>query len=170
MLQFQCTQKVSKLFDVTLQDLPSEPNNTVFGVWYVNYFTLLGSGFLLFVNDPTLYSVPIYISGVKSKINIEIEFKENLQYDLVTDGIREDIVMGKLAEFEQVIFTKTTSRSILGCMNDLKQNMYFYVEREISKSETIQMHTIQKLLNRIPQRTIGWNYAVEAMRESVRNV
>jgi len=55
MLQIQCTQKVSKKFGVEMQELPEIPNETTLGVWYVNDAKLFGSGFLLFVNDPTLY-------------------------------------------------------------------------------------------------------------------
>lgn len=166
MLQIQCTQKVFKLYKIQLQDIPVEHISTKFGVWYVNSFILFRKSFLLFVNDPTLYSVPIYISGSKRRINLEKKFKENLFYALLDDGISEQEVSKKIAEFGEAIYTKTTSRSILGCMNDLMQIMYYRAESELENAGVIRMRKIQNSINRVPQRTIGWEFAVDTMRES----
>ncbi len=153
-----------------MQEIPGKPNKTVFGVWYVNSARFFRRDFVLFVNDPTLYSIPIYIQDKEQRKDIVREFKKNLYYGLVADGISEYQVKEKLAEYEPLIYTKTSNRSILGHMNDLMQNMYSYIEREIHRTgDVVSMLSIQPLLNRIPQRTIGWKCAVEAMRESFKS-
>lgn len=170
MLLLQCTQKVSRLFGLKLQGLPDKPNETILGIWYANHFVLFGLDFLLFVNDPTLYTLPIYIRDKKQQGNLEREFKKGIFYALVADGISECRVRDKLAEYEPTIYTKTSSRRMLGHMNDLGRNMYFYIEHAIYKNDrVVDMLSIQRLLNRIPQRAIGWKYAVDAMRESFEN-
>jgi len=165
MLQIQCTQKMFKLFEFTPDEIPDKPNKSILGVWYANIITFWNNDFLLFVNNPTLYAVPIHIAAGSPQINIEVLFKDNLSYFLIADELNEQITDAKLAELEPTIFTKTTSRAILGTMNNLKQIMYVYIEREVEDSGSINMLKIQQLLNRIPQRTIGWKYAVEAIRE-----
>ena len=169
MLQIQCTQKTFKLFGLAPDHLPETQNETVLGIWYANIITFWDNDFLLFVNDPTLYAVPIHIPDVSSQTNINTLFKDNLFYFLLSDEVDESIAQAKIAELEPTIFTKTTSRGILGTMNNLKQIIYIYMEREMEDSGSINMRKIQNLLNRIPQRTIGWKYAVEAMREHLLN-
>ena len=170
MLLLQCTRKVSRLFGLKLQELSDNPIETVLGVWYVNHLVLFGGDFLLFVNDPTLYTLPIFIRDKKQQRDLAREFKRRIFYALVADGISEHRVRDKLAEYEPTIYTKTSSRRILGHMNDLGRNMYFYIERMIYEGDrVVDMLSVQRLLNRIPQRTIGWKYAVDAMRESFEN-
>ncbi|MBC8336803.1 MAG: hypothetical protein H8E29_16190 [Anaerolineales bacterium] len=169
MLQIQCTQKVFKAFGFTPEEIPERPNKTVLGVWHANLITFWDNDFLLFVNNSTLYAVPIHVPDVRSQINIGVLFKENLHNFLITDEVSERVVQAKIAELESTIFTKTTGRGILGTMNNLKQIMDFYIERKFENLGSIKMLELQKHLNRIPQRTIGWKYAVEAMRELLLN-
>ena len=169
MLLLQCTRKVSRVFGLELQPLPDNPGETGLGVWYVNYTELFGGDFLLFVNDPTLYALPIYIQDREQQRDIGEEFRRHIFYALVADGIKEHLVREKLAEYEPTIYTKTNSRRMLGHMNDLMRSMSVYVERDVyDGSGVVNMLSIQQLLNRIPQRAIGWGYAVEAMKEGFR--
>ena len=167
MLQIQCTQKVFKSFGIVPDEIPKNLNQTLLDVWSVNLITLWENYFLFFINNPTLYVVPIHVHGSISEINIGTLFNENLGYFLKADGENDSIVQGKIAELEPVIYTKTTGRGTLGTMNNLKQIMDVYMGREIEKSSSVNMLEIQQKLNRIPQRPIGWKYAVEAMREQL---
>ena len=167
MLQIQCTQKIFKAFGIVPNEIPEKLNQTTLGVWCVNLITLWENDFLFFINNPTLYVVPVHVVGSISQINIGMLFKENLLHFLKADEENDSIVQGKIAELAPIIFTKTTDRGTLGTMNNLKQIMDVYMEREIEKSSSVNMLEIQQKLNRIPQRPIGWKYAVEAMREQL---
>lgn len=169
MLQIQCTQKIFKLFEFAPDNLPKKTNTTILGIWYASIRTFWDNDFLLLVNDATLYAIPIHIPNVSPQIDIAALFKDNLLYFLIADEITESYAHAKIAELEPTIFTKTTSRGILGTMNNLNQIMYVYIERELEDSGSINMLRVQNLLNRIPQRTIGWKYAVETMREHLLN-
>ena len=168
MLQIQCTQKALKAFGIIPNEIPEMPNQTVLGVWHVNLITLWENKFLFFINNPTLYAVPIHVPAPRPKINIGTLFKENLSYFLKADKVNDSVLQGKIAKLEPIIFTKTTGRGILGTMNNLKQIMDIYMEREIENSNLVNMLEVQQKLNRIPQRPIGWKYAVEAMREQLQ--
>jgi hypothetical protein len=87
---------------------------------------------------------------------------------LVADGVSEKTALSRIDDLDPTIFTKTTSRSMLGSMNDMIYNLHFYIKRDIEVSGVIDLLDIQQRLNRIPQRKIGWKYAVEAMRENLQ--
>lgn len=168
MLQLQCTQKTFKILGLVQQDLPDKPNTTPLGVWYANVINLGGINFMLFVNDPTLYVVPICILDTQIKLSVDEIFKEMLFIALVADGVSEKTALSRIDDLDPTIFTKTTSRSMLGSMNDMIYNLHFYIKRDIEVSGVIDLLDIQQRLNRIPQRKIGWKYAVEAMRENLQ--
>ncbi len=172
MLVLQCTRKVAKRFKIKLEPLPENLYQTHLGVWYVNYAKILRYKFLIFMNDPTLYSLPVYIRKVSDVKDMGELFKENLLYALLNEGIDERLVRAKLREYDPVVYTKTSSRRILGHMNDIILNLESYIELEIYMTQgymdilQIVQH-VQKKLNRIPQRALNWGFAADAIKESL---
>jgi len=60
-----------------------------------------------------------------------------------------------LEEGRDVRFSKTSSRSVLGSMNDMKQ---------------ILDHTVYQLLNHTPFKAIGYRFPEEEMREMLNEM
>jgi len=170
MLQLQCTQKTFKFLGLAQQDLPDEPNTTPLGVWYVNVVNVWGIDFMLFVNDPTLYAVPVFYRDTRIGLSIEEIFKERLFTALAADGLREETARATIDGLDPIIFTKTTSRSMLGSMNDLIYSLCVYIELDYEGLDSFDLFDIQQQLNRIPQRKIGWGFAVDAMRDNLQQV
>lgn len=168
MLIVQCTQKLLRLLELPLREPPTIPDNTLLGVWYANIITFKRFDFLFFVNDPTLYAVISYLPKKVYSGQIAKLLKENLATALIEDGVIAKNIQCLLDEYEQTVFAKTTSRSLLGHLNDLKINMLACVERDIAEYGKSNLQKIQRLLNRIPQRKLGWGFAVEAMLEKVQ--
>lgn len=86
---------------------------------------------------------------------------------LAFDGIDQKRIQRLLDEHDQGVFVKTTSRSMLGSMNDLTNIFLIHMDSDIADYNQIDLHKIQTALNRIPQRKIGWMFSVEAMNKSL---
>ena len=170
MLQIQCTQKTFKLLGLAQQDLPDNPTLTPLGVWYANVVNVRGVDFMLFLNDPTLYGVPIYVPDLQTELSVDEIFKEKLYVALVADGVNEVTALSKIDELGATIFTKTTNRSMIGSLNDLIYILHFYIERDFEDSGFINLLYVQQRLNRIPQRKIGWKSAVDEMRDNLQQL
>lgn len=165
MLQLQCTQKTFKFMGRKPQNLPEEPNETPLGVWYAKAIDIGGMDYLIFVNDPTLYAVLVNYLYTIMGISIEALFKDQLFAVLTADGVSEMTARTKIEALDPTIFTKTSSRSILGTMNDLVYNLSVCIRLDYEASSLFDLVDIQKKLNRIPHRYPEWGFADEKMRE-----
>jgi hypothetical protein len=119
------------------------------------------------VNDPTLYTVVLHFPGIPNSAQVLKTFRENLATSLASDGMNQHIIQHLLENHEQGVFLKTTSRSMLGSMNDLMDIFLFHIERDVADFNQIDLHKIQSALNRMPQRKIDWQFSVDAMRGSL---
>jgi hypothetical protein len=167
MLYFHCTQKLLRALDLPIQAPPNESGNSPLEVWYANIIVFNNILFLLFVNDPTLYTVVLHFPGIPNSAQVLKTFRENLATSLTSDGINQHIIQHLLENHEQGVFLKTTSRSMLGSMNDLMDIFLFHIERDVADCNQIDLHKIQSALNRMPQRKIDWQFSVDAMRGSL---
>ena len=59
---------------------------------------------------------------------------------------------------------RSTSRRVLGNINDLIRHYQFYILRDDGVEKCNMQKTIREM-NRIPQKNIGWNFAIEAMKK-----
>jgi hypothetical protein len=168
MLFFHCTKKLLQALDLPVSAQPEESDDLPLGVWYANIFVEYNTVFLLFVNDPTLYTVVLHFSGMPNATQVVNNFRENLVMSLASDGVDHRIIQRLLKEHVEAVFVKTTSRSMLGSMNDLIYLFLFHLEDDNAKHNPIDLHKIESAVNQMPQRKIGWRFSVEAMRERLQ--
>ena len=169
MFYFHCTQKLLKVLDLPIQQLPKEPDSSPMLVWYANIIEINNLVLLLFVNDPTLYTVILPFPGRPDSAQVSKIFINNLTKSLFSDGITQPRIQRLLDELQNSVFIKTTSRSMIGSMNDLIDICRIFINQATVDKNKIHLYEIQNDLNRMPQRKIGWKYSVDAMRESIQD-
>jgi len=168
MLYFHCTQKLLRALDLPIQAAPKEPGSSPMGVWYANIIVFNKMLFLIFVNDPTLYTVLLHFSYIANSAQVFETFRDNLAMSLTSDGINQQRIQHLLDDHEQGVFVKTTSRSMIGSMNDLMDIFLFHIDRDVADYNQIDLQKIQCALNRMPQRKIDWRFSVDAMHGSLQ--
>jgi len=170
MFYFHCTQKLLGALDLPIQAPPEGSGSSPLMDWYANIILYYDVIFLLFVNDPTLYTVVLHFAGMPNSVQVFKTFKEDLNSSLASDGVCQQRIQRFLDDHEQGVFVKTTSRSMLGSMNDLMDIFLFHVDRDVADHNQIDLHKIQDALNRIPQRKIDWGFSVDLMQASLHNI
>jgi hypothetical protein len=165
MLQLRITGKVQKELRVEPGELvDAKPGNSLLGNWYINLFSLDRRKTFIFVNEKTLLSFVIF--GVK-KSNVKKTpeiFLRGLDQLLTIEGFDINQINKVFEGYESYEFTKTTSRSVLGNMNDLV-DLY---KHSVSYDGGFKYCDIGKLIlkiNRTPQRNLGWSNSIESVRE-----
>jgi len=169
MLYFHCTQKLLRALNLPIQAPPERSGSSSLGVWYANIIVFKNMQFLLFVNTPTLYTVVFHFSGIANSAQVFKTFRDHLAASLTSDGINQQSIQQFLDDHEQGVFIKTTSRSMIGSMNDLINIFLFHIDRNVADYNEIDLHKIQYALNRMPQRKIDWKFSVEAMEGSLQS-
>ncbi|ERJ12117.1 DUF6933 domain-containing protein [Haloplasma contractile] len=90
--------------------------------WICNVFKVSRYKCVIFMNVETRYCVILFRLRKKEFTQIETLFKEQLAQNLKNDGVNEIIIKKYFENFNEITYTKTYSRSILG---SIKENIYF---------------------------------------------
>ena len=172
MSQLRLTEKVRKEFSIQ-QSLLSEPKECQggLGAWTLNIFKVRNKKAVICVNDETLYSFIIFGPRKDNPSDLSRLFLNGLFQLLETDGFLRSEIDFLTQGCDQIQYTKTNSKRVLGNVNDLVWH-YQYAVLDYGGFKDADIIHIINSINRMPQRNIGWVYSIEKVRsivpESVR--
>ena len=110
-----CTQKLLKeLGNPPLQSPDSSADTQDLGNWYANLLRIDRRKCILFTNEKTLYSFLIPRVKKENLKNIIDEFLFNLNLNLQAEGFPLDVIIRVMAEYTDIGFAKTSSKTVLG--------------------------------------------------------
>jgi hypothetical protein len=135
------TQKLQKELKTDL--MAYEDNMTeMTNVWHMNLFKVGRIKCIALMHDVTLYNMVLI--GVKAKDfkNIKQVLQENLYQNLVEEGFDQQLIETFLDNGKEIMFTKTHSRSTLGCLKELISYVqYVYpTEKELLSLDPIKLN------------------------------
>ena len=148
--------------ELTGDVIPTSP----LGCWHANLLSLDRRKCVLFTNDKTRYS--FLVPGLKKpdfKMLDEV-FRQNLFRNLMRDGFAQEAIEKVLDEVREIAFTKTSSRSVLGTMNDMTSIIKWNVHDEggLLNVDVVEMNS---KLNRMPLGPLGYKFAIEKVRDAL---
>ena len=141
-----------------------EVEPSLLGSWHANLLTINRSKCVLFANDKTLFNFIIPSVQKAQWQKIDIEFKGMLQCVLADEGFDKSIIEHVLSEYDQVGFANTSSKSVIGSMNELA---YYYQGRieEAGGVHTYMMPKIIQGLNYMRFKPIEHSRPIEMLRQ-----
>ncbi len=143
---------------------PPEHAAGFLGPWHANLIRIERRKCILLTNDRTLYS--FLVSGVKKKdlVNFRELFALHLKMNLEKEGFGREDISKALVKYGEIAIGPTTSRSVLGSMNDLAGEAEFLVHRAggLKKAD---LSTVNMMLNRVPMGAIKYRYSIEKVYE-----
>jgi hypothetical protein len=142
MFTFRCTQKLIKRLSLPVISNPPNPT-TQLGDWYGNVLLIRHKQLMMFVSDRSLLPV---IMPIRERQNLLINFQKRLSTLLIQLGIEEQLVSDELDQMDEFVIAPTTSKSVLGSMNDfiLTTKTYFQMY------DNIRLLDIELLLAETP--------------------
>jgi hypothetical protein len=88
---------------------------------------------------------------------------QHLFQNLLQEEIQQEQLELVLNEFQTVSYTKTSSRSVLGSMNDLAFQINYRVPTD-GGLNNIDIYEVNRYLNRTPMSAIEDTYPVDAFK------
>lgn len=167
MLTLKCTKNVQDYLSLMSSELMNHEllDSTLLGAWYVNLIEIERKKHFLFVNERTLIS--FVCGGFKKSKNLKHDMHNLFISQLLTFFKELDFSLKSLdalmAEYENITFSKTTSRSILGSMNDLAQLYRHYVWFD-GGLNSCDMNEIILRVNNTPQANLGHKYSIDTAK------
>lgn len=167
MLQLRVTGKLRKLAGIRDSAL-SEPtqDTTTLGAWYIHVFQLGRRKALIFMNERTLLSFILIGARKDNTKNLYGVFLNGLSQYLKTIGVRQEKIDRIVIGYSECCFTKTTSRSTLGNLNDLVSLYQWFIWND-GGIENCDLDKIIFRINQTPQRRLDWGFSLDVAKELI---
>jgi hypothetical protein len=158
-LLIHCTQKLLAEIPERFID-PSASGAS----WHANLLRFERRKCVLFTHDETLYSV--FVPGLRKPEFEQLDkvFGQRLFKALLWDEFSQTQIERMLEACREIRFTRSSNRSVLGSMNDIRFQIGAHVEQDggLTGVDLAQLH---HELNRNPLSAIDYGYAVERLQE-----
>lgn len=147
----------------TLKDLNVQPEaadepNDLFYAWHVNFFTLYGKKYYVFMND--LSRLSLTVSGIRKNQAHKLReiFLSHLQEYLSREEISNQMIKQYVAYGERINITKTDSRSVLSTLTEI---MLVMKSLEQDRKGFEDEWERNKWNNRFIYKPIGYNQPID---------
>ena len=165
-----CTAKLLKeLGNPPLQSPDTEPNAEGLGNWYANLLRIDRRKCILFTNEKTLYSFLIPKVKKENLQNIFDEFLFNLNMNLQAEGFPLEVINRVMAEYREMGFAKTASKTVLGAMTQLMFEFEVLIEMK-EGLDNVKILEMNKDINRSLMRGSRHLHPIEMLQELLTGV
>jgi hypothetical protein len=161
----RCTKKLQKEMGLKKADLhEAKPTFSYLGSWHANLIHIDRRKCVLFVNDKTLFNfIAPYVTRAQIR-ELDVLFREFLQSVLAEEAVSASTRQKISAEYTEVAYASSESKSVLGSMNDLAFHYRFHILSEGGVHSCMVPSIIRKL-NRMPMGAIEYRYPIEALKQ-----
>lgn len=165
MMLLRCTRKVLKLLDQRPRQVELSQAEDGLAEWYVDIVDASGPTFFLCTNPGTFYTLVLPVGQNNQIADLSDRLLIRLVLHMTELGISRSRVERLIRGLGTVIVAKTASRSMLGSMNDLITHFLWHFSQEMGSKGQVDLRAIERQLNNMPQRPIGWKFAQERFVE-----
>jgi hypothetical protein len=137
------------------------PTTALLGDWYGIEVNISTHRLALFVSSTTRLGIVVKAAPYA---DTTIRLKGEIQRALTEIGIDQNKISAELSHFTSIAFAKTESRSLIGTLNDLRNNLIWYVDA--GRAHPSDVAALSQSLFEIPMRTLDWKYPIEAVRKA----
>ena len=158
----KCTAKLLK--ELGANQLTEPGQSPGLWDWHANLLRIERKKWVLFTNDRTLYS--FFVRFVKRPLTPDFVemFRLGLFRSLMGEGFAEPLVEHALRPHRSVVIAKTTSRSVLGSMNDLTFQLKCLIET-MGGLARADLSEVNQEMNRIPMSAIEYHISIDELRQ-----
>ena len=164
MITLRCTKKLRKYLEVKPVDIP-EPSTAALGDWYGNLVPTFAGDLILFVSERSLLTIAI---PVLESNNLEYLFRLRVANLLGLIGTHPKVIANEISHYDQILYGKTASRSILGSMNDFAWHYQIKAEEAKEKAD-LSLSKVELEMSEIPCKPIDFRSPSEVAIELLSN-
>lgn len=161
MITLKCTRKLLKLLDVVTVDEPPSPTSAL-GDWYANVIPTVAGELVVFANERTLLSIALPIEMLD---RLALAFAARVYNLLVMIDVTAEIALRESAELRPVEFAKTTSKSVLGSLNEISLHYQLIAERHPASNPPLKLSEVELQLSQILHKPLDYIYPAEVARK-----
>ena len=160
MVTLRLTHKLQKLLDIHLTE-QLEPTTSKLGDWYANFVPTYSGDLIVLVNEKTLLSVAIPIWEAN---HLLLLFRLRVGNLLGMIGIPPRAIDQELHHYNDIQFSKTSSRRVLGSMNDIADQYQGISEIAENKAD-LSLSNAEYQMSQMPCKLIDYRGPMDVARE-----
>ena len=160
MITFRCTKKLRKYLRIVPIDNAQSPTAAL-GDWYANLIPTYAGDLIIFVNEKSLLTVAI--PSWESDHLVPL-FRIRVANLLWMIGIPQQIIAREVGHFDQVQFSKTASRSVLGSMNDFAWHYQIMVEESVGEAR-LSLSKAEYEMAQMPCGGLDYQFPIDVAKE-----
>lgn len=122
------TKKLSEKLNVDMNVIPDVKPMDIY-CWHANLFIWNRRNCALVMNDRTRYCVMLYGLKKSDMRDFYSIFSSQLRTNLINDGVSQEIIKCYLSHVKELYFTKTSSRSMIGSINDIIYGITYHIDK-----------------------------------------
>lgn len=168
MTLIRCTLKLRKEMGLGPADLSERRHDSPLGDWYAHLFYQDRKKCLLFAAEQTLLAL-LAINVNREQIRkLDRLFRDGLFRLLLDEGFQPAEAEPLLVACRSVEYATTTDRSRIGSVNELVKEAQFWLGR-MGGPARADVAALNRKLNEIPMKRIGYFHAIEMTRSALEN-
>lgn len=160
----RCTQKL--ITELKKKPAEQELEENQLWSWHGNVFLIERRKCVLVTNDLTRYA--IFIPSLKKQDfeAFHMVFGQHLFKNMLHENLSQQQIEAVLSQAENIKYTKSNNRSVLGTMNEQRHIIEYSVAAEGGLAG-LDIYILHHDLNRIISSAIGYNYPIEMFKEKL---
>ncbi len=151
-MQIALTKKVSDKFKIKALEMKLDSSDDLF-CWHANTFTYQRKTGIILMNDMTRYTIVLYDIKKKEFKNLKVVMLSQLESNMLMDGISNEKIKEYLDDLEEIIYIKTSSRSILGQIKDSLLMLEYHLY-DIGTVREDKLDYLNNIFNDVPMRAL----------------
>ena len=160
MVTLRCTLRLQRFLGIVPAD-KLELTTATLGDWYAHLIQTVSGELIIFVNEKTLLTVAIPVWEAN---NLVLLFHLRVANLLGKIGINHNKIINEISQYDQIQFSKTTSRLIVGSMNDIAWQYQALAEDATSKKD-LSLSDAELKLSQMPCKSLGYRFPSEVAKE-----
>ena len=166
MITLRCTAKAADALGLQAA-ADAAPGSSPLGDWYINLVPTSAGGVFVFMNEQSLLLVVV----PRGEPRILDSFVARVGNLLSMIGLPNEIIEAEVEHFMEARVGKTSSKRLLGVMNDLTQRCVAEIDRASRKSP-VSLSDLELRMANLPQATLAFHtpraVALELLRSQAR--
>ncbi len=158
MSTFRCTKRVLDYFQINPQEIDAS-STAILDEWYLNIANTVLGDFLLYVSAPTKLTVVIPCGAVTDMSAVFYRSATALYKRL---EFPDDFIADEARQMATAIFTKTKSRGVLGCMNDIVIHVRAWAEMAFDSADT-SIEALEDSLSLVLHGPVPFKYPLKTV-------
>jgi len=163
-----CTKKLADALKIEVIDVVPIKREPLYE-WHANLFVFNRRKGVILMNNKTRFSVVLYGLTAEHFHQFKTIALSAIEQTFRAEGFTDDIILNYVRTSSQVIYAKSSDRSILGQINDVLYMMQ-YME-DYLPADDIYMIELSKQMSRTPMgKHVKYVYPIDVLKEELNKL